>query len=108
LWFIGWCFFGFNSPEEHPRISDKERLFLSKNIPSHPLKVYLKKKPRKCHIIFSFLFKSQATPWKKIATCPPVYGIAIMHVCYNFIYYTLLTSLPTYFATILNFDLHQV
>ena len=31
-----------------------------------------------------------------------------MHVCYNFIYYTLLTTLPTYFSTILNFDLHQV
>ncbi|CAF5038839.1 unnamed protein product [Rotaria sp. Silwood1] len=30
-----------------------------------------------------------------------------MHVCYTYIYYTLLTSLPTYFATILNFNLQQ-
>lgn len=31
-----------------------------------------------------------------------------MHICNNYIYYTLLTSLPTYFATILNFNLHEV
>ncbi|CAF3044070.1 unnamed protein product [Rotaria sp. Silwood2] len=88
IWFICWCFFGFNSPNEHPRISNKERLFLNKHIPPRPS-------------------KHRSTPWKKIACCPPVYGLAIMHVCYNYIYYTLLTSLPTYFATILNFNLQQ-
>ncbi|CAF3872931.1 unnamed protein product [Rotaria sp. Silwood1] len=88
IWFICWCFFGFNSPNQHPRISNKERLFLSKHIPPRPS-------------------KHRVTPWKKIACCPPVYGLAIMHVCYTYIYYTLLTSLPTYFATILNFNLQQ-
>ncbi|CAF0896386.1 unnamed protein product [Rotaria sordida] len=88
IWFICWCFFGFNSPNEHPRILNKERLFLNKHIPPRPP-------------------KHQATPWKKIACCPSVYAIAIMHICYNFIYYTLLTSLPTYFSTILKFDLQQ-
>jgi len=44
----------------------------------------------------------------EILSCPPVYGISVMHICHNYIYYTLLTSLPTYFATILNFNLHQV
>ncbi|CAF0896316.1 unnamed protein product [Rotaria sordida] len=88
IWFICWCFFGFNAPNEHPRISNKERLFLNKHIPPRPP-------------------KHRATPWKKIACCPPVYAIAIMHICYNFTYYTLLTSLPTYFSTILKFDLQQ-
>ncbi|CAF4919716.1 unnamed protein product [Rotaria sp. Silwood1] len=88
IWFIGWCFFGFNSPNEHPRISEKERIFLCKYIHPNPQ-------------------KHRATPWNKIACCAPLYGIAIMHVCYNFIYDTLLTTLPTYFATILNFNLQQ-
>ncbi|CAF0778034.1 unnamed protein product [Didymodactylos carnosus] len=47
------------------------------------------------------------TPWKDIIKCVPLYGITIMHVCANFVFYTLLTSLPIYFATILNFDLHE-
>ncbi|CAF1348080.1 unnamed protein product [Adineta ricciae] len=88
LWFIGWCFFGFNSPNVHPRISKKELIYLNKEIVSHPV-------------------KRRRTPWKAIARCAPLYGVAINHVCFNFIYYTLLTSLPTYFSTILNFNLHQ-
>jgi hypothetical protein len=55
-----------------------------------------------------FVLKHRATPWRKIACCPPIYGIAIIHVCHNFIYNTLFTSLPIYFSTILNFNLHQV
>ncbi|CAF4821591.1 unnamed protein product, partial [Rotaria sp. Silwood2] len=48
IWFIGWCFFGFNSPNEHPRILEKERILLCKHIPLNPL-------------------KHRATPWNKIA-----------------------------------------
>ncbi|UJR28338.1 hypothetical protein I4U23_009580 [Adineta vaga] len=88
IWFIGWYFFGFNSPDEHPRITNEERLFLEQRIASHTR-------------------KKIKTPWRKIFTCPAVYGIAIMHLCNNYIYYTLLTSLPTYFATVLHFNLHE-
>ena len=35
LWCIGWYFFGFNSPDEHPRISREERIFLHKNVAAH-------------------------------------------------------------------------
>jgi ACS family sodium-dependent inorganic phosphate cotransporter-like MFS transporter 5 len=88
LWFVMWCYFGYSSPDTHPRISERERLFLKQTVPQRSA-------------------KNRATPWRKIATCGPLYGISIMHVCYNFIYYTLLTTLPTYFATILKFDLHE-
>lgn len=40
IWFIGWAFFGFNSPNEHPRISAAEREFLNREIVSRPNKVY--------------------------------------------------------------------
>jgi len=102
-----WCFFGYSSPDTHPRISEKERLFLRQQVPQRSAKV-TKENQIDISIIFIFFFKSRATPWLKIVTCGPLYGIAIMHVCYNFIYYTLLTTLPTYFATILRFDLHEV
>ncbi|CAF1364609.1 unnamed protein product [Rotaria sordida] len=88
LWFFGWCIFGFNSPDQHPRISEKERIFLKQHIKTH-------------------IRQNRKTPWKYILRCLPLYGIIMMHVCHSYIYYTLLTSLPTYFATILNFNLHQ-
>jgi hypothetical protein len=39
LWFIGWCFFGFNSPDQHPRISNEERIYLNKYTATHARKV---------------------------------------------------------------------
>ncbi|CAF1210203.1 unnamed protein product [Rotaria sp. Silwood1] len=31
LWFVGWCYFGFSSPDDHPRITNKERIYLTKH-----------------------------------------------------------------------------
>ncbi|CAF4039562.1 unnamed protein product [Adineta steineri] len=59
LWFVGWCFFGFNSPDQHPRISKKELLYIQKNTAATRKRI--------------------KTPWVKIFTCPPVYAIAVMH-----------------------------
>ncbi|CAF0742789.1 unnamed protein product [Adineta steineri] len=59
LWFVGWCFFGFNSPDQHPRISKKELLYIQKNTATTRKRI--------------------KTPWVKIFTCPPVYAIAVMH-----------------------------
>ncbi|CAF1238810.1 unnamed protein product [Adineta ricciae] len=86
LWFIGWIFYAYNSPAEHPRISNSEKVYLLRCIPRA---------------------KKSSTPWKHILTCVPLYGIAIQHICTNFVFYILLTSLPTYFSTILRFNLQQ-
>ncbi|CAF0904028.1 unnamed protein product [Rotaria sordida] len=86
LWFIGWALYAYNSPSEHPRITYEEKLYLLRCIP----------KPKK-----------SPTPWYDIITCVPLYGIAIQHICTNFVFYILLTSLPTYFSTILRFNLKQ-
>ncbi|CAF0889221.1 unnamed protein product [Adineta steineri] len=59
LWFVGWCFFGFNSPDQHPRISKNELLYIQKNTAATRKRI--------------------KTPWVKIFTCPPVYAIAVMH-----------------------------
>jgi hypothetical protein len=34
-----WCFFGYSSPDTHPRISEKERLFLRQQVPQRSAKV---------------------------------------------------------------------
>ncbi|CAF0904123.1 unnamed protein product [Rotaria sordida] len=86
IWFVFWCFFSYNNPFHHPRCSEKERLHLSTSLP----------KPKKLQ-----------TPWLSIACSLPFWSIAIVSTCIQFVYYVLLTSLPTYFATILRFDLQK-
>ena len=41
LWGVLWCFFGFNSPDQHPRISQDELEYLRQNVVSNPKKVEL-------------------------------------------------------------------
>lgn len=45
LWFIGWSFFAFNSPSEHPRITYSEKFYLLRSIPKSK-KVPSKNSPR--------------------------------------------------------------
>ena len=104
LWFIGWCFFAYNSPSEHPRITYSEKLYLLRCIPKSKKVISNNPTLGKLHL-FSF---QSATPWSQIFKCVPLYGIAVQHICTNFIFYILLTSLPTYFSTILRFNLQQV
>jgi hypothetical protein len=39
LWFVGWCYFGFNSPDDHPRITNEERIYLANHIVNNSHKV---------------------------------------------------------------------
>jgi len=48
------------------------------------------------------------TPWKAIFKSPPVWVIIIAHTGHTWGLYTLLTELPTYMKTILNFDIKEV
>ncbi|CAF1419595.1 unnamed protein product [Rotaria magnacalcarata] len=86
VWFVFWCFFAYNNPSEHPRCAEIERTHLLATLP----------KPKKLK-----------TPWMSIARSVPFWSIAIASTCIQFIYYVLLTSLPTYFATILKFNLQN-
>ncbi|CAF1005945.1 unnamed protein product [Adineta ricciae] len=86
VWFVFWCFFGYNSPSQHPRCSEKERTYIIAYLP----------KPKKLK-----------TPWKHIWKSLPFWSIAVASTCVQFVYYVLLTSLPIYFARILKFDLQK-
>lgn len=48
------------------------------------------------------------TPWKGIFTSLPVYAIFAAQIANAWGLYTLLTELPTYMRTVLNFDMKQV
>lgn len=89
VWSILWFFLVFNSPAEHPRITQEERDYIE----SHVGKRSQEQKA------------NERTPWLKIFTSVRFGALAMAHVCNNFGYYTLMNCLPLYFKYILHFDI---
>ncbi|XP_023217578.1 uncharacterized protein LOC111619972 [Centruroides sculpturatus] len=83
-------YFIYESPSVHPRISTKELKYLKKNICSS-----------------SNVTDSSKIPWKSILTSGPVWAIAIAKFCWSWGFYTLLSKLPSYLATVLHFPIQQ-
>ena len=53
LWFIGWIFYAYNSPAEHPRISSSEKVYLLRCIPRAKKVFKNRKYVRKLTLYFS-------------------------------------------------------
>ncbi|XP_070553612.1 sialin-like [Ptychodera flava] len=86
-WSICWVLIIHNTPDTHPRITEKEKLYIKSSIgPSSDE-------------------TDKRTPWKAIWLSVPLWGLVIGHFCSNWGFYTLLTSLPIYIDQILGFDL---
>ncbi|RWS19996.1 putative inorganic phosphate cotransporter-like protein, partial [Leptotrombidium deliense] len=89
LWFLGWMFLIYDSPQQHPSISGNE------------LKTILEGQgEQRAH-------RNVVTPWKSILTSVPVWALVIAHFGQNWGFYTLLFQLPTYFDTILGFNIKE-
>ena len=89
VWCLVWFVLCHDSPSSHPRISVAERHYIEKSLESRETSA----KP--------------PTPWRKIATSPPVWACAIAQSAGNWGYYTLLTCLPKYMRDVLQFDMTQ-
>ncbi|XP_041361224.1 sialin-like [Gigantopelta aegis] len=87
LWFVFWMWIIHETPADHPTITKAERQYIEESIGE---KEYL------------------PTPWKKILTCPALWGIAAAHFAENWLLYMILTSLPTYMKNILKFDMKSI
>lgn len=49
-----------------------------------------------------------STPWSKIFTSMPFLSLMIVHCAHNWGFWTLLTKIPSYMKTVLEFDIKQV
>uniref|UniRef100_A0A3P9H8S6 Sialin n=1 Tax=Oryzias latipes TaxID=8090 RepID=A0A3P9H8S6_ORYLA len=89
VWFVLWAFFVFDSPNTHPRISERERLYITNSLKNElsPSAGFI--------------------PWRAILTSRPLLAIVVAHFSYNWTFYTLLTLLPTYMNDILGFSIQQ-
>lgn len=89
VWFVLWTFLVFDSPNTHPRISERERLYITSSLKNE--------------------LSSSAghIPWGAIVTSRPLWAIVVAHFSYNWTFYTLLTLLPTYMNDVLGFSIQQ-
>ena len=79
VWLICWCYFVFDTPEVHPRISGVEREFLTTSIRET-----------------TNLEESLPVPWKDIFTSPAFLSMACTDFCNCLGIYTFFTNGPTY------------
>ncbi|XP_050664700.1 sialin [Leptidea sinapis] len=87
MWSVAWFAVVYDSPAQHPRISDAERNYLLKSIPQDNAKGHV------------------AVPWRKLLLSPPVWAIVITHGASVFGYFTVVNQLPTYIESILHYSI---
>ncbi len=85
VWYIAWLLLVYDSPEEHPRISQEE-------------------KSRILDALDSSTSVEVPVPWKSILTSPPMYGLLITDICNCWGLYTMATNGPSYLKFMLGLD----
>lgn len=89
VWFVLWAALVHNSPNDHPRISEQERLYIISSLKNE------------------LSTSTDHIPWRSIVTSVPLLAIVVAHFSYNWTFYTLLTLLPTYMKNVLGFSIQQ-
>ncbi|CAG9773623.1 unnamed protein product [Ceutorhynchus assimilis] len=92
FWSILWFCIIYDSPAQHPRISEEERREIETKIADGEGG----KKTKPSYV-----------PWKQIFTSLPVWAIIITHGCSVFGYFTVVNQLPTYMKQVLGFNVKK-
>ncbi|XP_032519249.1 sialin [Danaus plexippus] len=87
MWSMAWFAVVYDSPHQHPRITDAERNALMKALPQDTSQ------------------PNQPVPWRSLLTSPPVWAIVVTHGASVFGYFTVVNQLPTYIESILHYDI---
>ncbi|XP_037035941.1 putative inorganic phosphate cotransporter isoform X3 [Bradysia coprophila] len=91
VWAIFWFIFGSNSPSEYRNISAEERAFIESAVETASTTDETKKRP--------------PTPWLAMFTSLPFISLIIVHSAHNWGFWTLLTKIPAYMASVLGLDI---
>lgn len=90
VWSVLWFMLVFETPATHPRCSPEEREYIESSI--------------------GFSATNQKVlrvPWVKMLLSPCVWAIIVTHGLSVFGYFTIVNQLPSYFNSILNFDIKK-
>ncbi len=109
LWTAAWWFFVFDSPQQHPRITPREKAMIVGSLSSNNLvreksaanvedqAEAIDEKP-----------KALPLPWKAIWTSVPFWAIITTDLAHNWGFWLLQTELPTYMKNMLGYDIKKV
>lgn len=89
MWSVAWFAVVYDSPAQHPRISETERNYLMKALPQDVNKGHM------------------PVPWRHLLLSPPVWAIVITHGASVFGYFTVVNQLPTYVESILKYSIKE-
>lgn len=87
VWFVFWLYLVYDSPEEHPRITQEEYDY-----------ILINQGDEKVH-------KHAKIPWRLILQSKGLWALSLAHFGSNWIYYTFLTVIPSYLAKVLLYDI---
>ncbi|XP_012690949.2 vesicular glutamate transporter 2.1 [Clupea harengus] len=94
FWYMFWVLVSYESPADHPTITEEERTYIEESIGESAKLLGPAEK-----------FK---TPWKKFFTSMPVYAIIVANFCRSWTFYLLLISQPAYFEEVFGFEISKV
>lgn len=91
LWSIIFFIFGSDTPSRNSKISHEERRYIETSL----------------QIANNSSEKKLPTPWKQIFTSVPMWALIVAHCGQNWGYWTLLTEMPTYLNSVLDFNIEE-
>ncbi|XP_040183571.1 vesicular glutamate transporter 1 [Rana temporaria] len=94
FWYMFWILVSYESPAEHPTISEEEQRYIEESIGESTG-------------FMNPLVKFKA-PWRKFFTSMPVYAIIVANFCRSWTFYLLLISQPAYFEEVFGFEISKV
>ena len=94
LWVVVWMWCISDTPEHHPTISQEEKTFI---LDSQRATVERCKDSKGGDV---------RIPWVAIFTSVRVWAILVAHFCHNWLFYLILTDLPTYLKQVLLWGLN--
>ncbi|CAL8293223.1 unnamed protein product [Merluccius merluccius] len=87
VWAVFWFILVSDDPRTHPRISEEEKNYIINSIGAQGSG------------------HGWSVPVLRMALSGPLWAIILCQMCANWSYYTLLTTMPTYMANVLHFEL---
>ena len=93
LWCICWAFLVYDSPSQHPRISQEEKVYIESSIQAQQQHTKSSLGNEK--------EETKAIPWKAMLTSKVVWSVAIAHLASNWGVYQMNSLLPTYLNDVL-------
>ena len=88
MWSAAWFAFGASSPEAMARCAPAERAYIAAHRGASA-------------------DAERATPWLALLTSPAVWAVSLQHFTHNYLFYMLLTEMPTFLTSVLGFNLNS-